>query len=46
MIGYAYNRKTGKVDMAGEYSMVKAFTDSSCYDVLTADELEELITNE
>jgi hypothetical protein len=46
MIGYAYNKKTGKVDMAGEYGMVKAFTDPNCYEVLTAEELDKKNNNE
>lgn len=41
MIGYAWNKKTNKIDMTGEYNMVKAFTDPKCYDVLTTEEIKE-----
>lgn len=41
MMGYAWNKNTKKVDMAGEYNMVKAFTDPDCYEVLTAEEVKE-----
>ena len=41
MMGYAWNKHTKKVDLAGEYGMVKAFTDPNCYEVLTTEELKE-----
>ena len=41
MIGFGYNRNTKKIDISGDYEMLKVFCDLNCYEILTEEELEK-----